>query len=280
MRLVDAQGVEVTLAARPERIVSAAPAVTEILFAIGAEDRVVAVTDQCTYPSDAEKLPRIGGFWTPSAEKALGARPDLVIGQRGNPPDFVSVLRKSGVPVFTIDPQTMEDIFLAIREIARLVGDERAGEEVVGRMQARLDAVDARVADVPLERRPTVFMIVQVMPVWTPGRGTFQHDAIEAAGARNIASDVQGFSAYSTESLMAKDPDYLLLSEMNGDREAMKREVMNTPGIRSLRAVREGRIIVLESDPIMRTCPRIVDAVETMARAFYPERFDASDGSG
>jgi len=271
--LTDAQGVEVRVEARPERIVSAAPTVTEILFALGAGDRVVAVTDHCDYPPETEGSPRIGGFFTPSVEKAIGAQPDLVIGQRGNPPDFVATLRKSGVPVFTIDPQTLDDIYATIRQVARIIGDEGGGDELCAQMAARLAAVSAAIADVAEKERPAAFLVLQVMPPWTAGSGTFQDDAIRAAGGRNVAADVRGFKAYSMESLVAKDPDFLLLSTMNGDPDRMRQEVLASAALRQLAAVREGRMVVLEADPIMRAGPRIVEAVEAMAQAFYPERF-------
>ncbi len=281
LTVTDAQGAIVTIPARPSRIVSAAPAVTEILFAIGAGDRVVAVTDQCSYPPAAARLPKIGGFWTPSTERALGARPDLVIGSRGNPPDFVAPLRKSGVPVVTVDPHTLGDIYETIMQIAELTGDKRAGERLVSSMQARLKAVAERIGEVPAQQRPTAFLVLQVAPPWTAGAGTFQDDAIVAAGGINIAHDMKGFGAYSIETLAAKDPRFLLLSTMDGDRTRMKKDVMASPALRRLSAVESGRMVVLESDPLMRAGPRIVEAVEAMARAFYPERLpNPSPGRG
>ena len=270
--MVDAQRVEVRVEARPGRIVSAAPAVTEIVFALGAGDRVVAVTDQCDYPPEAAGIPKIGGFWTPSVEKVIGAQPDLVIGQRGNPPDFLATLRRSGVPVFTIDPQTLDDIYVTIRQVARIIGDEGGGDELVKRMTDRLGAVSAAIADVAEEDRPTAFMVLQVMPPWTAGSGTFQDDAIRAAGGRNVAADLRGFRAYSMESLVAKDPDFMLLSTMNGNPDRMRQDVLASPALRQLSAVREDHMLVLEAAPIMRAGPRIVEAVEAMAQAFYPER--------
>jgi iron complex transport system substrate-binding protein len=271
--LRDAQGVDVVVEVRPERIVSSAPTVTEILFALGAGERVVAVTDQCNYPSEAKRLAKIGGYWTPSMEKALGAKPDLVIASRGNPPDFVSALRKSGCPVFTIDPKTLDDIFAVIGQIAQIIGEPGAGQRLAGGMRGRVDAVAARVSDVPEEERPTAFILLQVSPVWTAGSGTFQDDAIRAAGGRNIAGEMKGFRAFSTESLVAADPEFLLLSTMQGDPQRMKREVVASPALRRLSAVQGDGIVLLEADPIMRPGPRIVEAVEAMASAFYPERF-------
>lgn len=278
--VTDAQGVPVSVSAPPARIVSAAPAVTEILFALGAGDRVVAATDQCNYPPEAARLPKIGGFWSPSVERALGARPDLVIGSRGNPPDFVAALRKSGLPVLTVDPHTLQDIYDTIGRVASLIGARQAGERLIASMQSRLDVIAESIGDVPENERPTAFLVLQVMPPWTAGAGTFQDDAIRAAGGRNIAEDVKEFAPYSTETLVAKNPDYLLLSTMNGDRARMKTEVLGDPAFRQLSAVKRRRMLVLDSDPLMRAGPRIVDAIEAMARGFYPDRFNKRSPTG
>jgi len=115
--------------------------------------------------------------------------------------------------------------------------------------------------------------VLQLAPLWTAGSGTFQDDAIRVAGGRNIAARREGFAGFGTESLLAADPDFLLLSTMEGDPDRMRREVLANASLRRLSAVREGRVLVLEADPVMRPGPRIVEAVEAMARGFYPERF-------
>lgn len=279
LEAVDAQGVRVRVERRPQRIVSSGPVVTEILFAVGAGDRVVAVSDQCNYPPQVQQLSRVGGFFSPSVEKTLAAEPDLVIGSRGNPPDFLSAIRASGCPVFTVDPRTLEDIFTVIQQIARLAGNETNGTKLVSDLKARLAAVGDKVKGVPESRRPTVFIFLQVEPIWTAGADTFQDDVIRAAGARNAAGRLHGFTAFGAESLVAADPDYLLLSTMEGDPEFMVRQVASHPVYRKLYAVRKGHLIVLDADVIMRPGPRIVEAVEAMAKAFYPDRLGGAASS-
>ena len=277
--LTDAQKVTVTVPRRPERIVSVSPTVTEMLFAIGAGDRVVAVTEQCNYPPEVKRLAKIGGWFSPSAERAVGRRPDLVIGQRGNSPEFVGTVRKAGCTVFTIAPATLDDIYRNLREIGRLVGEEAGAEKVVAQMQARLAEVKRRVSAVPASRRAKAFIVIQVSPVWTAGRGTFQDDAIRAAGASNVGRSVDGFREFSNESLLAANPDFLLASTMEGAAMRMKRDIESNPVLNQLRAVRAGRVIVLDGDEVMRPGPRVVNAVEAMARGFYPEQFAASPSS-
>ena len=277
--LVDARGKEVRVERRPERILSMAPTVTEILFALGLGDRVVAVTDQCNYPPEAAALPKVGKWFTPSTERALAVEPDLVVSSRGNPPAFLESLERAGCPVFSIDPKTLEDIYEAIRAVARIAGEPQAGEGLIGEMQDRLAAVEARVGGVPEEQRPTAFIVLQLAPLWTAGSGTFQDDAIRVAGGRNIAAGRGGFAGFGTESLLAADPDFLVLSTMEGDPDRMRREVLADSSLRRLSAVRGGRVLVLEADPVMRPGPRIVEAVEAMARGFYPQRFGGSQGA-
>jgi iron complex transport system substrate-binding protein len=273
--LTDAQGASVTIVRQPQRIVSLAPTVTEILFALGLGDRVVAVTDQCNCPPQASKLPRVGGWFTPSLEKTLAAKPDLVVASRGNPQQFLAALRRSGVPLFAVDPRTLSDIYTEIQHIAQLTGAQQAAARLIGGMRERLAAVAGALRDVPAPKRPTAFIFLQTSPIWTAGSGTFQDDAIRAAGARNIAASKRGFSPFGVESLLAADPDFLLLSTMAGDPDRMKREVLANPVYRRLSAARKGRMILLEADEIMRPGPRLVNAVEAMARAFYPTRFSA-----
>jgi len=275
--VTDAQRVSVTIPRKPQRILSASPTVTEMLFAMGAGERVVAVTDQCNYPPEVKRLPKIGLWFTPSAEKALGARPDLMIGQQGNPPEFLGSLRKSGLPVFTIaEPTGLATIYADLRQLGQLTGCEAGAEKVIAGMQRRLGEIGKKIGDVPDSKRPTAFIVLQIGPVWTAGTGTFQDEAIRAAGARNAASRVKGFKEFSNESLLVADPDFLLVATMGGDSGAMKRQVLFNPVLKRLTAAREGRILVLNDDEIMRPGPRIVNGIAAMARAFYPDRFNSS----
>lgn len=272
----DAQGVRVHVERRPERIVSLAPTVTEILYAIGVGGRVAAAADPADYPPEASKLPRVGGWFTPSAEKTLAAEPDLVIGSRGNPPEFLASLRKAGCAVFTIDPKTLDDISSAIRSIGAITGADAGAARVVEAMKRRLASVASKVEGVPQEKRPTAFMIVGLNPIWTAGSGTFQDEAIRAAGGRNIAAELEGFRPFSTESLLAADPEFVLLPVTPGDRDGMKRTALSDPVLKRLSAVREGRLVLLEANPIMRPGPRIAEAIEAMARVFYPSHLGGS----
>ena len=277
--LTDAQGQRVVVPSPPRRIVSVTPTVTEILFALDAGGRVVAATEQCNYPPQARGLPRVGGFFTPSTEKALAAAPDLVIGQRGNPPEFIAALRRAGVPVFTISPQRLQDIYRDVLAIGRITGQTSQAAAVVAGMRERLRAIEGELASVPGGRRPSAFIFSQISPVWTAGAGTFQDDAIRAAGGRNAGASVHGFREFSTEALLAADPDYLVVSTMGGTSTLMKQQLLASPGLRRLTAVRRNRVIMLDGDELMRPGPRIVDAIEDMARVFYPDRFRAPASS-
>ncbi len=273
--LTDAQHVSVTVPQPPQRIISIAPTVTEMLFAIGAGKQVVAVTEQCSYPPEVKRLPKVGQWWQPSAERALALRPDLVIGQRGNPPDFITTMRKTGCRTFTIAPQTLADIRTDLLQLGELTGHRPEAARVNADIQRRLEAIAKTLAAVPEQDRPTVFAIAQVSPVWTAGRGTFQDEAIRAAGARNAGASVQDFREFSVEKLLAADPDFLLVSAMAQDPNQMKREVLANPALKRLTAAKRGRILALDADLISRPGPRLIEAIEAMARTFYPDCFPA-----
>jgi len=278
--LTDAQDQSVTLPRKPARIVSIAPTVTEMLFAIGAGKQVVGVTEQCDYPAEVKALPRVGQWWQPSAERIVGAKPDLVVAQRGNTLETVMALRKSGLKVFTIAPRTIEEIYTTLQQLGRLTGNAEGAGRVISTMRGRMKVIGAKIAAVPESKRPTAFIIVQVSPVWTAGAGTFQDEAIRAAGARNLGASVQDFREFSLEKLVAADPDFLLVTTMRGTPDQMKRDVLASPALSRLTAVRQRRLLLLNADEIDRPGPRLVNAIETMARGFHPGRFEEAGRRG
>ncbi len=136
--LTDATGTPVTVPARPLRLVSIAPTVTEMLYDIGAGKQLVGDTEQCDYPAEAKKLPKVGQWWQPSAERVLALKPDLVLAQRGNTLDSILTLRKAGLPVFTIAPKSIADIETALRHLGQLTGQQAGAGKAVQEMRARL----------------------------------------------------------------------------------------------------------------------------------------------
>ena len=275
--LTDDLGRAVTLARPPQRIVSLAPSNTEILFAIGAGPQVVGVTDFCDYPPEARRLPRVGGMvpGSLSVERVVSLRPDLVLSVGRLQQPVIDALQRLGIPVFALDPASLEDVYENLRRVGRLTGHPDGAEAVVRTMQQRVDAVRRLVADIPPQRRVRVFYEVWDNPLMTAGPGSFIGQLIELAGGINVFRDVQqDWPQVSLEELVRRDPDVILGPATHGSGLALE-QLRRRPGWQNLRAVRTGRVYVVEDDLISRPGPRLVEGLERVARALYPERFAA-----
>ena len=273
--LIDDLGRSVTLTRAPQRIVSLAPSNTEILFAIGAGPQVVGVTDFCDYPPEVSKLPRIGGIvpGSLSVERVVSLRPDLVLSLGSLQRPVIDALARLGIPVFALDPGSVEQVYENIRKAGRLTGHPDAAEAVVQTMQQRVQALRRRLADIPYEQRVRVFYEVWDNPLMTAGPGTFIGQLIELAGGINVFADVrQEWPQVSLEELVRRDPDVILGPATHGSGLALE-QLRRRPGWQTLRAVRAGRVYVIEDNLISRPGPRLVQGLEQVARALYPQRF-------
>lgn len=264
----DSLGQRVTLARPPGRIISLAPNLTEILFALGAGGRVVGVTGYCNYPPEALRLPKIGGMIDPSPEKILALQPDLVLGGRGNPPRVLQALRQAGITVVAIDPeQNIPAVLDAIELVGRLAGREPAARRLVAEMRRRIAAVEARVRPIPIAGRPLTILQYGDNPIQAAGAGTFGDQVIRAAGGRNLVGDFKGYPQLSPELVIIRDPEVILVTSRQRGQAISSR-----PGFSRVRAVRERRIYLLNEDIVSRPGPRIVDAVEQVYRLLHGAR--------
>jgi len=264
----DGTGRTVRVPRHPRRIISLAPNVTENIYLLGAADRLVGVTTQCNWPEEAKRKPKMGDLLTPNYELILEARPDLVISSTaGNDRAAVTKLAGLGVPVYVTAPRSLDTIFSTVEEIGRVIGREGEGKRLVAEMRGRLDAVQRKVAG----RRPLRgFFITWFDPLLTPGRLTFENEALALAGVRSISADIEEFyPRYSLEQVLARDPDVILTIEHTGDPLP---DFRKAAGWRELRAVKEGRVYFL-SEYLQHPSPLFVDGVEDLAKKLYPESF-------
>lgn len=248
----------------PRRIVSLAPSVTEILFALGLGGRVVGVSRFSDYPRAAAKLPRVGSFLSPNVEAVVAARPDLVVavpspGNRSGVED----LERLGLEVLVVRDRTLADLRVSIRAIARAAGVSQAGERLVSRIDNGLAIIAHRVAGAP--RRRTL-LVVDHDPLVVAGPGTLQHELIEMAGGENVAarSPVR-WPVWSLEAVIAASPEVIVDVAGHGgpwDRLSL------------VPAVRDHRLRILPSLAVLRAGPRVVEALAELARAIHPERFE------
>jgi iron complex transport system substrate-binding protein len=265
--ITDDAGRRVTIASRPERIVSLTPATTEIVYALGADVRLVGVTTFCDYPTDAKSKPKVGDFANPNLEAIAGARPDIVLVTGGVQADVIAKLENLGESVVTIDPQTLSGVMAAIETAGRVLGEREAAASVVGEMRSSLADVATRVGR---EKPVTAFIEVGYDPLFTAGKGTLIDDMITAAGGTNVVK-ASGWAAYSVEQLVRDQPHtYLGTVSSIGDPEGLEAR----PGYAKLTAIEQGRIFPLDDNAVSRPGPRVIDGVRMMADALHPDVFE------
>jgi iron complex transport system substrate-binding protein len=256
-------------AAIPQRIVSLAPSVTETVFALGFGDRLVGVTTYCDYPAEARKLPKIGGFMSPSLEVIVAQRPDVVIGvSSATDPVKAREMERLGLKVNLISLATVGDILSSIKSISRLLGDPQAGEKLARNITRQFDEVKKRVARAP--RRSTL-LAVGLRPLVAVGGRNFIDELITLAGGENIAGNAaQPWLNLPDEYVIAKAPQVIIEAGMGSDRSG---SAEHWADLKSIPAVKERRVYSYPSDKILRPGPRIGEGLEEIARLVHPECF-------
>ena len=250
------------------RIVSLAPSVTEVLYLIGADDRLIGVTTHCDWPEDAKRKPKLGSLLNPGYERILAARPDLIIASTaGNDQAAVYRLAELGLPVFVTAPRSVAGIFEATLEIGRITDRLAEAERLVAASKIRLQEISRRLAGLPPVR---AFFITWFDPLLAPGRKTFENDVLNLADIQSIsASSDEFYPRYSLEQVVARNPDVILSVAHPGNPLPDLREMA---GWQTLRAVQQGRIYIL-NEVLQHPSPRFVDGVEELASKVHPERF-------
>lgn len=271
MTVTDMAGREVKIPAEPQRIVSLAPSITEILFALNLGDRVVGVTEFCNYPPEATEKPKVGGFSDVNVEKLVEVQPDLVIAASIHIAQVVPELEKLGLPVLVVDAHDFPGVLESIRLVGKVTGAEEAAEDLTARMQERADRVAQAVQGRP---RPRVYWELD-STFWTAGPGSFVQDLIERAGGQNIAANAgSAWVQLTAEAIIAADPEVIFLADHPWGESA--ETVKARPGWEKISAVVNGRIVELtqeQTDIVSRPGPRVVDALELIARALHPDAF-------
>lgn len=258
----------------PERIVSMAPNVTEILFALGLGDRVVGVTRFCDFPAATASIRKIGGLVDPNVEIIQSLDPGLVIAFRGNPLRLVDRVRKLGLPVFVLDiGEGLEALFPLITRIGRVTRTEGRADELAVSLRRRLEAVDRAMRG--LVSRPQVFVLLYGQGLWTCGGESYIDDLIGRAGGMNIASSLpKKWALYKRERILKDDPDVIfILARSSEDFAAGRDWLLRKAGVPGVSAVKSGRIYELDENAASRFGPRLVDVLDRMAALLHPERF-------
>jgi iron complex transport system substrate-binding protein len=269
--LTDQVGRPVTIPHPPVRIISLAPNITEILFAVGAGGNIVGVAEYSDYPPEASKLPLVGTYIKPNIERIISLRPDLVIATAdGEKKAEIRRLADLGIPVYVINPKNLSEVVKTVREIGRITGYIDGAEKTAGKMEARIKAVRKTAAKTPAVR---VLLVLSMDPLITAGEKTFQNELITAAGGINIAAGEKiRYPTLSMEEVIVRAPEVIIMTSMT---RGIDRNTVLAAWSRfsSIPAVKKEKIFVVDSDIVDRPSPRIVDGLEALARLFHPESF-------
>ena len=277
--ITDDYGFNVTITKKPSRIISLAPANTEILFALGLNDSIVGVTEYCNYPEEATTKPIIGGYTTVSVERVITQDPDLIIAYYGNGENMISHLRCLGYNVISLNSDSVEGTFQDIEIIGRATGKTPEAKKLVAEMRVRINTVKEKLEGVTTKPQTTHCMWID--PLWVSGNNTFQDEMIILAGGENPFRNVEGWGVITLERLLTTDPDIIVVdSGMGmgaGGTDILKKYFDDESRLQSLSAVKNNQIYVINADIIDRGGPRIVDCIETLAKIQHPEIFGAND---
>jgi len=260
--------------AQAKRVISVIPSTTEMLFAMGAGDRVIAIGTYDKFPPEAQKLPRVGALVDPNVERILQMRPDLVV-VYDTQTELKRRLERANIPYYSYSHQGLGDIFSTIRSLSMRVGVAPAGEALASRLEREIAGIRAKVAGRP---RPSTLVVMGREPgslrnVYASGGVGFLHDMLEAAGGSDSLGDIHRQSVdVSNEMVLARAPEVIIeLRYTNEAINAADLDVWNR--LPAVPAVRNHRVIVLTGDEFVVPGPRVADAIEKIARAVHPEAF-------
>ncbi len=269
MTVTDDAGRKVTLAKEPRRIVSLSSSNTEILFALGLGDRVVGVDEYSDFPPAAREKPKVGSFVKPDMEKILVLEPDLILGTEMHVKTAIPELEKRGLVAMVVNPKKVDAVLEGIRLVGRVTGRQKEAETLVGGMQSRIAAVEAR-----WKGSAPVRTFFELSPeLYTAGPGSFVDDMIRVAGGSNVAEGAgKEWPQLNQESLFLADPEVILLADHGSDGGQSPQTVAARPGWKQVTAIKTGRIFEIDPDLTNRPGPRVVDGLELIAGKLHPSK--------
>lgn len=270
----DMLGRPVSLPDRPLRVVSLAPSLTEIVYAVGRGDWLVGVTEFCDFPPAARSKPKVGGVATPSLEQIVALRPDLVLTTaEGNSRDLLAYLTRLRVPVFALMPASLGGVVESIAAVGRALAAEAAAREAIGRLQGGMAAVQDRVRG---RARPRVLYLVWADPLIAAGPATYIHDLLALAGGENIVRErTVPYPRLNWEEVIGRRPEVILVAEHRDESKRLSAVEGPAQPVwqawQAVPAVRDGRVLAVPSNTILRPGPRIAEGLTLLARAIHPE---------
>jgi iron complex transport system substrate-binding protein len=269
--ITDPMGREVKVPKNVKRIVSMAPNVTEMLFAIGLDNEIVGVTDYCNYPESAKSKTKIGGYYNPNVEVILSLTPDLIIATPdGYSKERIDKLDQTGIPIFIVNPQNINDVLVSMALIGKVTGKEEIANQVVENMRSRIKIIKDKVSQIPEQKRPKVFYEIGEDPLVTVGPNNVVNDLLTIAGGINVALDApNSWPVYSVEAVIMKNPDVILTAPSTMTSTDKNIQIAKWKKYRTVSAVINGKIYAIDPDIMLRSGPRVVDGLEKLYSLFY-----------
>lgn len=267
--ITDDAGRRVSLPAKVDRVISLAPNLTEIVFAVGGGDRLVGRTSYCDFPPEVKAVAEVGDTLHPSLERIIALKAQVVLISTASQLEvFTQQLQNQNIAVYVTDPHDLEDVFRSITQLGSIVGQEEQAQVLVQKLRDRTKAVEEAVKQEPPVR---VFYQLSAEPLYTAGRDSFVTDLMRRAGAISVTADVPGaWPLFSSESALAAKPEAIILPT---GRSMGSGNSIVTEALRKSPAALAGRVFRINDDHLVRPGPRAVDGLEEMAKALHPEAF-------
>lgn len=269
----DASGEKITLDEKPERIISLIPSNTEISYALGLGDEIVGVSDYDDYPEEVSEKEKIGGIDF-NVEKVISLAPQLVLANSSNAEEGLQQLRDAGLTVLVVNDATnFEQVYKSIEMIGKATGEQQKAENVIQDMKESLENIQEKAKVISKNDQKRVFIEIMPAPeIYTAGKNTFMHEILTIINAENAAKDHEGWVKMNEEAIIALNPD-VIITTYGFNTEDPRETVLSRNAWQDIEAIKNKQVFDIHSNLIDRPGPRLVEGVEKLAKAVYPEIF-------
>jgi iron complex transport system substrate-binding protein len=273
--VTDQAGRQLNVPDDPQRVISLAPSITEIVFDLGQEKKLKGVTQFSDYPAAAKSLPRVGSYVRLDLEKIVALKPDLCLAVKdGNPRHIVEKIMVMGIPVYVLNPRNLDQTMDSITRIGSLLKADQRAHQLVKELTGRITHVRSRVSTAT--RQPRVFFQIDLNPMVSAGNNTLIHELIEMAGGINTTAGEDPYPRYSWEDILRLQPDIVVISAMAGGlNDRQLKEIWQEWD--QLAAVKNDQVFVVEAGLFDRATPRLVDGLEILAQIIHPDLFHTGE---
>jgi iron complex transport system substrate-binding protein len=264
----DSKGTDVVIESEPKKIISVAPSITELVYALGKGDELLGRTDYCDYPAEAESVQSIGSLTDPNIEKIIEIKPDIVIASTHFKDDVAKQLEDLGIKIVVFkDSKTIDGAYESINQLGQILNAQAKAKEVIDSNKKKIEEIKEKVKDAKI---PTAYYVVGFGKTgdFTATGDTFISEMLTIAGGKNIAQDATAWK-YSLEKIIENDPEDIIISK----NFVMKDKFISTDGYKELSAVKNNKVFEIDDNLVNRQGPRIAEGVEALAKILHPDLF-------